>query len=257
MSEQITSTPESISSPTGETVAYLLPEEAGHGLNLIVDPARVPNIAHVTEETKQKPIISDLELEPSRLTEGIEGALKLEVSDVEILPISLLNKRSEEVFQPNNRGWIENDELVPEPENMSNDSALYGKRANGKYVNVTNWVRLHIEGAEPRLQDPNLPKYVGALLAREVREDEGIPHTVVLEDHSAKHAESIKLVDENGFDQASEITDEYHTSDLGEAIERDRKKFSHRAKRIGHFVTTKIEQVVPGHTNHDDHLLAA
>lgn len=257
MSEQITSTPESINSPYGETVAYLLPDQSGSGLDLIVDPKSVPNIARVTEETKQEPILSNLELEPTRLTQGIEKALKLKVASSEVLPISLLDRESDKVIQPSNRGWIEHDELVPEAENKTNDEALYGNRENEDFANVTNWIRLQLEGSESRLLDPKVPEYLGALLAREVKERETKSHTVFLENHSAKRPESIKLVDEKGFDQASAITDEHHTADLAEAIEQDRKKLSQSAKRIGHLVTTKIKQVVPGHTNHDDHLLAA
>jgi len=271
MSEKITSTPESLEPAlpaqdydryienNGKTVAYLLPGENGSGLNLIIDPTKVPNIAEITDETKQEPMIHNLEIKPSRLTNDLEDSLKLEVTDSEILPISILNRESEDIFTPSNVGWIENEEEVPESESVENDLALYGRKRNGELVNVTNWLSLHIEGSKPRLNDPELAKYLGALIAREVREDEKAPHKALLEDHLTKHQESITLVDEeNGYDSASKITEEYHTSDLGEAIRMDRDRLSHRAKRIGHFVATKIEQIVPSSKNeHDDRLIAA
>jgi len=272
MSETITSTPELIKPAhpeqdnsniqnNGETVAYLLPDFSGTGLNLIVDPAKVPNIAKITEETKQTPNLGDMELEPTRLTEDIETALKLEVTDAEILPICTFDKFNEEIFEPyNSVGWLYDDEAIPEGQRRENDLALYGKKKqNGEFVNVTNWLSLRIEGPETRLHDPLLPEYVGALLAREISDADNAPRKVVMEDHSTKHQEKITLLnDEEGFDRASKITEEYHTSDLGEAIQMDRKKFSHRARRLGHLVTSTIEKAIPSSKNgHDDHLLPA
>ena len=239
MPSPTTSTPEIPSLPR-ETVAYLVPSESG--IDLIVNPVKVPNVAHLTEESKTSSFVGDLELVPSRLQTSIEEDLKLNASS-SVLPISVLDRSAEQVYTPESENfdvWLHDEEPISESEKSINDIALYGhgRRQNGDLVNVSSWVSLHLEGGERQLHDPRLPEYIGALIAREVRDDID-DKKVLLEDHSGNHIDELTIVDEN-FDQASAITQEYDTSNLDEAIIEDRKRLRNRAKRFGAWVTNKV-----------------
>jgi hypothetical protein len=216
------------------TAAYIIPE-GRESLQLIVNPAKLPGVF-----TKD------------RLDRSIEQDLAVSVDKKSILPISLL-KQNEGIIQPEYESasvWTEHGENFTEADEAINQALFGPPNASNKYMNVSQWVSLRIRGKERYIQDPLLSEYLGALIAREVTKPPKETE-VYLKDLSPRRPSDV-LIRGDKFNLAEEITQEYPTSDLDEAIQKDRQKLTNKLARLGNFIVDKI--VPTGHPA-DDHLV--
>ncbi len=217
------------------TAAYIIPE-GSENLRLIVDPAKVPGI-----------------FPKSRLDRSIEQDLAVEIDEKSLLPLSLLKPDEGSIIQPEYASanvWTDPDETFTPADEVIN-AALYGPPgAQKEYTNVSQWVSMRIHGKERYIHDPALPGYLGALIAREVAEPTDETE-IYLKDLSPRRPSEV-LIRTEEFNLAEEITQEYPTSDLDEAIKQDRQKFTSKLARLGSFV---VEKIVPPARQIDDHLV--
>lgn len=205
-----------------DVVAYLEHEEGRRAYSLYVDPSKVPNIAKLTTDSKEANLLSEMELQESRVQRSIERDLGLHVTS-KLLGVEFLGS-----------------EIKSEPGN------------GGKEKNVSSWVKYTLERGDRR--NPHLDrravKAIGAILDREILETPAseIEKGVVLEDETHKQPEQVVLAADD-YHLAEELTTGSHKTidQLDEVIIRDRKKLTHRMQRIVGRLVEKARDYGPDH----------
>lgn len=225
-----------------ETVAYLATGE-DENVSLVIDPQKIPNIARLTPDSKKQPMISDLELERSRLQTSIERDLGFVVTS-KVLGVAFLDSDS----------GLHNlaKEEVSHGVSKKAEEAIFGSRPDpsNPEKNVSGWIELQMSipsGRESLLNahlDPQLKKYVGALIAREiVQGTEDVEKEIVLEDFTHEVPGQV-VVAADHYNLAEELTTGSHRTieDLDELIIKDRHKPSNRLRHLGAVATAWMGQ---------------
>jgi hypothetical protein len=225
-----------------ETVAYLAPGE-DENVSLVVNPQKIPNIARLTPDSKKQSMISDLELERSRLQASIERDLGFAVTS-RVLGVAFLDSDS----------GLHNlaKENISQDVSKRAEEAIFSPQPDptNPEKNVSGWIELQMSsprGRESLLDahlDPQLKKYVGALIAREIVQDtEDVEKEIVLEDFTHAVPEQV-VVAADHYNLAEELTTGSHQTieDLDELIIKERHKPSNRLRHLGAVATAWLGQ---------------
>lgn len=200
-----------------ETAAYLQAED-NRTYSLYVNPSKVPNIARLTEDSKEAVLLPQMQLQKSRVEKSIERDLGLRVSS-QLLGVKFLDESQTEKVKKTEK-------------------------------NVSSWVKYTLERGDRR--NSHLDKYavkaIGAILDREIIEaaNDEIKKEIVLEDRTHKKSEKVVVADDN-YHLAEELTTGSHKTinELDEVIIRERKKVSHKLQRVGSFLVEKVRDHLP------------
>lgn len=202
-----------------ENAAYILPDIFGQSEDSIVIAINPINGGFKPSE---------------RFAKSLKDDLKVDVQET-IMPMTFIGEEGR-LLEP----------LGDQTDNELIDQMIAGEKP-GK---IGGWFGYQLSGEGYRIHDPNLPEYIGALVAREFSEGKKDTETLWLEDVSHQKAEPghLKLAGDN-YNLAEEITEEHKVPDLDQAIIEDRNRLFNKGRRAARAILERLGDSLPG--SHD------